>query len=35
MADSLLTGFIQPDLSFITATADDIATGKISVNNKG
>lgn len=35
MADSLLTGFIQPDLSFVTATADDIATGKISVNNKG
>lgn len=35
MADSLLTGFAQPDLSFITATADDIATGKISVNNKG
>lgn len=35
MADSLLTGFIQPDLSFITATADDIATGKISINNKG
>lgn len=35
MADSLLTGFIQPDLSFITATANDIATGKISVNNKG
>ena len=35
MADSLLTGFAQPDLSFITATADDIATGKISINNKG
>lgn len=35
MADSLLTGFTQPDLSFITATANDIATGKISVNNKG
>lgn len=35
MADSLLTGFIQPDLSFVTATADDIAIGKISVNNKG
>ena len=35
MADSLLTGFIQPDLSFITATTDDIATGKISVNSKG
>lgn len=35
MADSLLTGFTQPDLSFVTATADDIATGKISVNNKG
>ena len=35
MADSLLTGFTQPDLSFVTATADDIAIGKTSINNKG